>query len=386
MFSWSGHSALPIGVDISLRAVRLLQLRRTDRGLALLAAASCPIDPAPEAVAPAPSAAEAPAGSAPAAPPPVPAAAHVTAALRTCLKSARFVGTRCVTALTAAQAPAKSVRLPPMPEADLLQAAQWEARDRLGLNPADGRLVCLRAGEIRRGTGVSEEVLLFAAAGAALRTHIDPLMAAGLRLDAIDLAPLALYRAASRTGVAPAQVTALADLGTDGSQLLICHQQRLMFYKSFDIGSARLDEALARKLSISPTEAAAIRADLSRQAAASPAPETPSTHHLRQAVLDALRPGLEELTRELDMCLRYFVVSFRATRPEQLLLSGSLAHDALVQECLANTLSLPVQALQPLAGMSGASTQFRPDRGAEWALAAGLALYQNETAQEGAAA
>ena len=137
MFPWPGKTILPIGIEIGPRAVRLLQLRHTSTSagrldLAIHAINSQPLPeiPATDSLA---------------------RATAVTAALRSGLAAARFSGRTCVTALDPHQFQAKSIRLPTMPEAELLQAAQWEARDRLGLDPADGRLVCMRAGEIRRG-------------------------------------------------------------------------------------------------------------------------------------------------------------------------------------------------------------------------------------------
>lgn len=389
MFTWPGHNYLPIGIEIAPRAVRLVQFRQAAgslrNGLVLQAAS---VQLLPESATQ-----DAAARS-----------AAVVAALRTALSGhqgagggGHFKGRHCVTCLDPAEISAKSVRLPSMPEADLLQAAHWEARDRLGLDPADGRLVCLRAGEVRRGTGVSEEVLLFAAPGNALREHIEQLTCAGLRPKAIDLAPLALYRAALRSQALSAGTNAQVDIGTHRTQLLICQQHQLMFYKYIDIGSEMLDAAIARKLGITPPEAAAIRTDLGTTnsstpplpASAGPLPgslggaggaggaevPTPAPNHLRQAVLDALRPNLEELTRELDMCLRYFVVSFRGTRPEQLTLSGTMAHDSLVHEYLGGTLGLPIRALNPLSGVGTLHQQARPDRCAEWTLTTGLALY-----------
>lgn len=397
MLFWPSHSILPIGIEIAPQAVRLVQLRCRggsmkpaaagggDAGcmggqdLEIHARATRPITEAQGSTA---GAADTPRRS-----------AAVSAALRQALASTSFHGRTCITALDPAQIQSKSIRLPSMPDGELEKAAQWEARDRLGLDPADGRLVCLRAGEIRRGTGISEEVLLFAATGSALRDHIAEVSAAGLKIRAIDLPALALYRAASQarglssgggmTGINPVGTTALVDVGLRSTQFLICQRQRLMFYKHIELGVEHLDQAVARKLGITLAEATPIRIDLGKPCSAESggSDTSRSTNNLRQAVRDAIRLSLEELARELDMCLRYFVVSFRGTRPEQLIISGTVAADALIQDFLSTALSLPLRTLYPLELLGSPASCPGLDRAgqAEWALATGLALYEAQS-------
>ncbi len=83
---------------------------------------------------------------------------------------------------------------------------------------------------------------------------------------------------------------------------------------------------------------------------------------------------LEELARELDMCLRYYVVTFRGARPDALALVGRQA-GAPLREGLSSALGMPVEEAQPLRGVRDLGDAARPDRSAEWALAAGLSLY-----------
>ena len=73
--------------------------------------------------------------------------------------------------------------------------------------------------------------------------------------------------------------------------------------------------------------------------------------------------------------MRYFVVTFRGSRPETILLSGRQAACAEVRDTLAAALGLQVEEAQPMRGVHDLGEAARPDRSGEWAVAAGLSLY-----------
>ena len=357
MFGWGDSQICPIGVDIGTGGIKLLQLKRKSEQYVLQAAARVAL-PAPMG--------ENDSERGPA----------LTAALRKLLSGSDFVGRTCVTALSAEQMHVKSVRLPPMPESDLEQAVQWEAKDRLGFDLTDGGLAYFRAGEVRRGTEVRDELLLFAATDAVLRSHIGVLTAAGLRIGAIDLQPCAVIRAIRRSG-GVGRLRAVVDVGQGGSHLVIAQDDRMTFYKHIDIGAGTLNAAVAQKLGVSVDEAAQIRVRMGRAAGDGP----DESEHLRQAVADALRPSLEELARELDMCMRYYVVTFRAARPESIEVAGGGGNCPRVLETISTVLGLRADAAQPLRGVGKLNESTRPDRSADWAVAAGLSLYGAEAAR-----
>jgi len=350
-----GDSSLcPIGIDIGADVIRVLQLRHRTGQLALVAAAAAEIPGPRDAAA-------------------EPRAAAVTATLRRLLATGAFVGKACVTALAPTAVHAKSVRLPQMPPEDLAQAVRWEAKDRFGFDLTDGHIAHFPAGEIRRGSETKDELLLFAATAETLRSHLDQILPAGLQPHAVDLAPCALYRAVQRTTALRAGVPlALVDIALTGTQLLIVHDDRLAFYKHIEIGAASFDAAIAQKLGVPPEEAAQIRQRL--MGAPADEPDAASSH-IEQAVFDALRPTLEELARELDMCMRYYVVTFRGARPETMAVTGPHAYSARIIEAIASILALRLEAAAPLRGVANLTADTRADRSSPWTLAAGLSLY-----------
>jgi type IV pilus assembly protein PilM len=211
----------------------------------------------------------------------------------------------------------------------------------------------------------------------------------GLTVKAIDLQPCAILRGLSRV-MPPAECGAVLDVGARSSQLIIHRAGDLAFYKHIEIGATALDQAVSEKLGVSTEGAAQMRDSLgpaANDAVVEGAEEDGAMPAaLTQAVHDALRPKVEELAREIDMCLRYYVVTFRAARPETLVAVGRQAVNARLLELLSNSLGLSVAAGTPLRGVEGLTDATRPDRSSEWCAAAGLSLYPIHEARAEAAA
>jgi len=353
MFKLFKPGICPIGIDVGSHAVRMVQFQPGKDGLRLQSAARVELESLDDGAS---------------------STTRLAAALRHALSNQEFRGRHATLSLPAASVHSKSVRLPQMPDSDLSQALIWEAKDRFGFEFGDnaGQLVWFRAGEVRRGTEVKDEILLFAVEGTVLNDYIQCLSEVGLRVGAIDLSPCAIYRSLRRKALDPAQpngsLTALLDLGHHGSQFFILRDGELVFYKYVDIGGKAINQAVAEKLGITPTEAQQMRVRMDLESAEEAAP-------LAQALADAIRAPLEELGRELDMCMRYYVVTFRGNRPEAITVAGRQASSPQVRQILASALGLNVEEAQPLRGVHDLGDTARPDRSGEWALAAGLSLY-----------
>src|SRR5258706_7599011 len=136
----------------------------------------------------------------------------------------------------------------------------------------------------------------------------------------------------------------------------------------------QFQEAISRKLSISIEEAQALRRRLA-ETADSPAEKKDP---VRQAVFDATRSVMEQLGRELSLCLRYQSVTFRGQRPTRLRLMGGEGADTHLQEILNSILTIPIEAPRPLYSIDSSKLKSlqRQTAMGEWALVLGLALKQ----------
>jgi len=106
--------------------------------------------------------------------------------------------------------------------------------------------------------------------------------------------------------------------------------------------------------------------------------DTPSEKKdpVRQAVFDATRSVMEQLGRELSLCLRYQSVTFRGQRPTRLRLMGGEGADTHLQEILNSILTIPIEAPRPLYSIDSSKLKSlqRQQAMGEWALVLGLAL------------
>ena len=112
---------------------------------------------------------------------------------------------------------------------------------------------------------------------------------------------------------------------------------------------------------------------------AAPGPSSPDLlkkDPVRQAVFDATRSIMEELGREIGLCLRYYSVTFRGQRPGKIKLLGGEAADPLLLGVLNGSLGVPTEAGRPLFSVD-TSRMDPSDRAGfmtEWATAFGLGL------------
>jgi type IV pilus assembly protein PilM len=204
---------------------------------------------------------------------------------------------------------------------------------------------------------------------------------AGLTIDALDFAPVALFRTIERfvrRKEDEHEVHVLVDVGEKGSRVVVGRGKEINFLKSTDIGGDRFNDAVSRRLEITNSEARDLRR---RQTVSGPSADShdrsvESPDRVRQAILDATRGPMEDLAREVALCLRYCSVTFRGQRPARVRLCGTEATDAGLQMAIQSVLALPAEAARPLYSVNtdAMPSSLRMGAMADWTMALGLAL------------
>ncbi len=334
-----GKAAPPIGVDLGRHGVRLVQLDRPG-----------------------------PAGRvATTARQPMPAGVSlrdegyhqwVTSAVKSALEQGQFVGRRCVSVLPSGSVEAKNLRLPRMPADELRDAVAWEMRDRLGADGGELFVQFIQAGEVRQGDDVREEVIALAARTAFVEEHVDSLVKAGLAPTAVDVSVTALTRAFAQQVAEGVHV--LLDVGHESSKIVVVRDGRVVFFKQLEVAGQAFDRSVAQHVSMPIAEAPELRRQFrldDDRASASPE---------QRAMFEALRAPVTDLSREVDLCLRYFGVTFRGERPRAVTLIGGESLQPWLPVMFAESSGLSVQVGDPTAGVL-------PDAGAGWSSAIGAA-------------
>lgn len=348
----------PIGLDLGLDSIKMLQLEVLEqpRGLSVVAAAKQPL---PEEIRTQPELR-------------LPVAMDL---VRQMLRDGAFHGRRIVTCLPREIVHVKNIRLPIMPQAEIESAVEFEARNVFPFDTDQATLRYLPAGEVRQGSDTKLEVIALAARNEEITAFVEQLHRCGCVIESIDFEPCALYRGVERfirRREDENEVSVLVDIGSRRSQVIIGKGREINFFKPVDIGSRQLQQAVARKLGITEDEARTLRRRLLEPADPATAPNDP----VRQAVHDATRGTIEELGREISLCLRYYSVTFRGQRPAKLRVVGGEASDPQVLAILADTLPVPVEPGRPLLSCNTSSMKQSERRSnmSEWAVAFGLGL------------
>ena len=305
-------------------------------------------------------------------------------AVKDLLRCGKFQGRRVVAAIPRSVPQFRTLRLNVTDASELPRLLAREARATMGLDVTSGRYIVhfLPGDTLRRGSDTHQEGLLVIVRKRDVEQFLVQLHDCGAEVAAIDLEPLSLYRSVQRFARRrrdAQDVQVLVDIGTRSTQVVIGRGSRISFHKSISIGTETFHAAIARKLDLSPNETSALCRKLEqqvREAAQNGELDRLDRDPLQRAAFTAARATVEDLARELSLCLRYYCVTFRCKRPERVLVCGTAAEDPRL--CAALTAALPVAAepRRPLLDLDvppllkGVTEQYRE----EWTTALGLSL------------
>jgi type IV pilus assembly protein PilM len=348
----------PIGIDIGQDSIRMLQLEVVGESLSVIAAAR---ETFSEEVRRQPQL----------------RLAAATEMIRRMVRTGGFSGRRVVAALPRELVQLQNLRLPVMPLHELAGAMNFEARNLFGFDVDAAQVHFLPVGEVRQGMDIRQEVIVLAARNQDVDNFLEQMHRCGVLVEGLDVEPCALFRTIQRfirRREDESEVHVLADVGARRSQVVIGRGHDITFIKQLDLGGHHLHEAVSKKLGITIEEASALRRRLME--APEPADRNARRDPVRQAVFDATRSTMEELGREISLCLRYYTVTFRGQRPTKLRLVGGEACDTQLQSLLNSALTLPVEVGKPLYSVNTSKMKPTDRKGTmcEWTLAFGLAL------------
>lgn len=301
--------------------------------------------------------------------------------IKEALSGQPFKGPEVVSALGVNAFQIKSIRLPRMTAEELATAVEFEAKDRFDLGGREAQFRFLNAGEVRHGNELKQEVIVFAALHDEVQAHLRLLESCKLQPVALDITPCAVARSFVRYLRRAEDVQAVnvfMDVGWRATSIVITRGSELAFLKVIDVGGEHFTGAVAKALNLPNEGAAELRIRVMRGAGGRRASDaTPVPAELQTAVADAVRPLAERLARDVQLCLRYFAVSFRGQRPESLTLVGGEAHEPMLGKIMAETIDVPCTIGHPLRGVSRVGLIGGQDRRTmqpAWTVACGLAL------------
>ncbi|MCA9311518.1 MAG: pilus assembly protein PilM, partial [Phycisphaerales bacterium] len=349
---------LPIGIDIGSSGVRLLQLRHRRGRLSLVAATKAERDGGDGQLSDT-------------------TCVALADEIQHRVNATGFIGRECVLSLDDRLLRVRAVRQVAMNDDEVSRSIAHDCRQRLGYRDEDSDIEVdwLRAGEVRQGDAVNDEIIL-------VGTRRDPLERLILEIARRGLRPLAVepgfvaagrcfsrrYRRASDNDC----VRVLVDIGRVSTGVTLLRGCQVVFHKPLAIGGARMTAAAAERLGIEEATVQDLRRQ--RKTATLAGKESPLEYRVDRAIFEAVRPLMDELAQELSLCLRYYGVTFRGSRPERCVLVGGEAGEPKLADFLRDALHLETEVGHPLSDVTAGSFSGRAERdlaGPEWAVAAG---------------
>jgi type IV pilus assembly protein PilM len=299
------------------------------------------------------------------------------------VESVGFSGRKCVVSVQDTLLRVKSIRLPVMPSNDAEKAIKLEAHDRLGFGEGmNAEIGWLRAGEVRQGEDVREELLLVGAERSKLETIVDGIAEIGLQPMAVEPGFLATARCFARDLRREADadiIRFVIDVGRLTTSVTILRGKDVVFYKRVELGGRAIDAAAAERLRLDKTTIADLRR---KRMEANAENKAVSDERVDRALYTAIRPLIDELAHEVALCLRYHSVSFCGQRPEKIVVVGGDAHEPGLVDAIFETLHVPVEIGCPLehVDLATASSLFDHKKSmAQWTVATGLSLRGDTT-------
>ena len=347
-----------IGVDIGLSALHFVQLGRgADQQFHLHARASAPIDGGYESLSASPQ--------------------KIRELIRLLLKKAPFSGRRAVVAMPAGQFRTMSINYRPRNQQSDEEAIAQLMTERLDGPLHDYVIDCIPV----RSTARDAEKLAIVAVSRReeVMNLLESLHSAGLTVEALEIAPVALRRLANVVTSGPSDMTLMLNTGRQRSYLTLLSGRRLLLDQPLDFGESMLIDTLSSELDLAPDQAM----DLLRRTGLHPGSgQLLVGHHegetgIFNTLLEILRPHFTRLVDQTDQAFMYAAAQTRGGGDARIMLLGALARWPGCDRVLAAMTHLPVTVMPsemssfaPFA--EGELTTGEPHP--EYAVASGLAL------------
>lgn len=233
----------------------------------------------------------------------------------------------------------RHLSLPVMPQRELRDALQWEAKkasshavEELVVDYVNGPPVAAEQGRVMPVTMVVAE-------RRAVEDEFSRYRTTGLRVKVMDVNPLAFYYAAHRLDrdqTGPGCV-AFVDIGASRMDINIAKQGALRFSRSVPLGGDALTDSLARVLGIDPAQAEVVKREQGLSGNAK--------------VLEVLGPEVDRLVVEIQRSVDYYRAQSHDGPLEALWVGGGTALTPGFVEYLAKFFDANVRLFNPFEGM-----------------------------------
>ncbi|TWT96064.1 Competence protein A [Botrimarina colliarenosi] len=254
---------------------------------------------------------------------------------------------------------ARFIKLPPVEQKKIPDIVKYEARQQIPFQLEDvvWDYQPLAGGNQEEGYALETEIGLFAMKRDQVARSLEPLRRAGIEIDYIQLAPLALYNYVcfDRLGELlaepydpenPPRSVVLLSLGVDTTDLVVTNGFRV-WQRSIQIGGSHFTKALTKELKLTFGKAEHLKKNAAKA-------EDP------KAVFQAMRPVFSDLVAEIQRSIGFFMSNNRGAELSEVIAVGNAMKLPGLQRYLAQNLDIPVKMADEFDALAGGSVTAQP--------------------------
>ncbi len=304
-------------------------------------------------------------------------------AIEDMIETGDFQGNEVITCINNDRLNMTSIKLSNINEEDIQDVIKREAEQKFGINPENGVVEYLEAGNVKFGEDIKGEYIIFAADNDSLSEIIELIDESGLDIKSIDTIPCAIYRSFRqylRRKEDWQKATVFIDLGSKYTTVVFGMEGGICFAKQVPVGGNDFNGEIAKKLNVSMSDAQILREKV--KALNSENPENKNEEYfidstVRQSVVDAVSAVSERLVKEVSHCLRYYTVTFRGKRVERAIFTGGESYEKILLNTFKRHMTIDIEIANPFRGLDLRNVNISPDRRknlCEWSVAVGLGL------------
>jgi type IV pilus assembly protein PilM len=248
---------------------------------------------------------------------------------------------------------ARFIKLPPVEAKKIPDIVRYEARQQIpfDLNDVIWDFQRMGGGSEEAGFVLETEIGLFAMKRDAVFRALDPFVKAGIEVDIVQLAPLALYNFAVFDMLQdlpppeaydpddPPESIVLVSLGTDATDLVVTNGFKV-WQRSVPLGGSHFTKALTKEMKLTFAKAE----HLKRNATTAQDPK---------AVFQAMRPVFNDLQTELQRSLGFFTNLDRTAKIGRVVAMGNAFKLPGLRRYLAQSLGFEIDRVETFRGLVG---------------------------------
>jgi type IV pilus assembly protein PilM len=255
---------------------------------------------------------------------------------------------------------ARFIKLPPVEAKKIPDIVRYEARQQIpfDLNDVIWDYQRLGGGSEESGFVLETEIGLFAMKRDAVFRALDPFVKAGIEVDIVQLAPLALYNYVVFDMLQdlpspeaydpddPPESIVMVSLGTDSTDLVVTNGFKV-WQRSVPLGGNHFTKSLTKEMKLTFAKAE----HLKRNATTAQDPK---------AVFQAMRPVFNDLQTELQRSLGFFTNLDRTAKIGRVVAMGNAFKLPGLRRYLAQSLGFEIERVDSFRGLVGAEVLATP--------------------------